>query len=563
MFAKRLLALGAVALLPACGDEPTPATPDATVDAGTDLGREDTAAPDVAPDTAPADTGAAPAADTGAVACPADDAPSPPDDASADAGPPTPGGYPPLRGPGGPATTFPEDALNRGCAHLYGGPMDRDHHNTVLMLDGYLVMPWAHEAGRGGLSVWTLNDPCRPEHVGTAVEPQMRETHAAGVSFMGGRWMVTTSLRGILFWDIADFRAMRVARDFALPGVTYPDSYRRVVLSTFWQAPYVYVGAADNGVFIVDASDPRAPRLVGTYVPSPAFRVGGVHAIGNLLVVMATEGSRTELLDISDPARPRPIPGGSFLITDGTEVRPGVPRVMPAYFGHVNGNRAYYARHVLGGGLITYDITDPSAPRFVSSYQYQGGPANGGYVFLKEDVAFVGLSNRGVALDLADARSPRVLTEFRMTGDLDTVNPIGNVVVLSVDDDAVPTQSSTVVPFRAAPDRRAPRVNMVVPRDGATGQALTTRVGLTFDEFVDVHTVWRGSLQVREAGSTAPLDGHYSGQEGAVNFWPARPLRPSTRYEVVVPAGGVRDYSGNAVATEFRASFTTAPCGGQ
>ncbi len=150
-----------------------------------------------------------------------------------------------------------------------------------------------------------------------------------------------------------------------------------------------------------------------------------------------------------------------------------------------------------------------------------------------------------------------------LDGALDTVSPIGNTVVISVDDDAVPGQASAVFPFRAEPDRSPARVNMVVPRDGATGQSLSTRVGLTFNEFVELGTVWRGSLIVREVGATAPIEGHYSGQEGLANFWPARPLRPDATYEVIVPAGGVRDYAGNPVTTAFRSTFRTVACAGQ
>jgi hypothetical protein len=62
---------------------------------------------------------------------------------------------------------------------------------------------------------------------------------------------------------------------------------------------------------------------------------------------------------------------------------------------------------------------------------------------------------------------------------------------------------------------------------------------------------------VREVGATAPLEGHDSGQEGIVNFWPARPLRPGATYEVLVPAGGGRDYVGNPVSTASRSTFRT------
>ncbi|MEZ4393732.1 MAG: Ig-like domain-containing protein [Polyangiales bacterium] len=550
------LALALPLALAACSEPAAPTAMDAAADApaddivAQDLGVTDV--PDVSDVLAAQDVPPAPIrCELGDAAVNLPSVASPMQfDASVDGGP--------SRGPGGPRRSFRADELDRACAYLHGGPTDRDHHNGVFILDGHLYMPWAHESGGGGVSVWTFDDPCAPVHVGTTIDARMRETHAPGFQFSDRRWMVATSLTGIQFWDITDPAHPRMVRDLTLPGVVYPDSYQRVVMSTFWQAPYVYVGSADNGVFIVDARDPENPSLVRQVALDPPLRVGGVHAIGNLLVVMSTEGSRTALLDLSDPANPRPIPGGSFLIDDGTLVA-GRPRVMTSYMGHVNGNRAYHARHITGGGLIVYDITDFSRPTFMGNYRYPG-VANGGYVFIKEDTAFVGLSSLGVALDIRDPAAMTVQREFHLTGDLDFVNPIGNVAVLSVDDDAVRAQSTSVVPYEREPDRRAPRVNMVVPRDNATGQALTTRVGVTFDEFVDMATVGAQSFIVREEGATAPLEGWYSGQEGAVNFWPARPLRPGTRYELIVPAGGVQDYSGNPTAETFRMSFRTGDC---
>ena len=550
-------------LLAACESSPTAPPPadaaldrslDVAADAPDDLGDELKSSPDVELDDDVSVPDDLPAPPTGCHLL-SDAGPALP---ASDAGLPDPGAYPPLRGPGGPARTFTTESFTAPCAFLDGGPTDRDHHNTVLMYDGYLVMPWAHESGGGGVSVWDFSDACHPVSVSTTTDARMRESHTAGFSPIGGRWMVTASLSGLEFWDVSDLRRVRMVRELVLPGVVYPDSYRRVVMSTFWQAPYVYVGATDNGLFIVDASDPSNPTLVRQYAPDPSMSVGGVHAIGNMLVMISSEGSRTTLLDIGDPANPRPIPGGSFLIRDAGEEAPS-RRVQLGYFGHVSGNRMFYARHVLGGGLISYDITDPSSPRFLFSYLHPGR-ANGGYVFLKEDVAFVGLSNLGIALDVSNPRVATPVTTFNFTGDLDTISPIGNVAVVSVDDDAVPHQATGVFPFRAEPDRSAPRVNMVVPRDNATAQPLSTRVGLTFNEFVELGTVWRGSLVVREVGAVAPVEGHYSGQEGVVNFWPARPLKPDTLYEVLVPAGGVRDYSGNAVTAPFRSTFRTVAC---
>jgi hypothetical protein len=471
-----------------------------------------------------------------------------------------PAGYPPIEGPGGPAADLSAMPMNTACAHLDGGDTDRDHHNTVLVWKGYLFMPFAHEAGGGGIAVFEIDDPCAPEPVAIVTSATMRETHAAGLTSLGGRdYMAVTSLDGIQIFDVTDVRDMSLVSNLTLPGVVYPDSYKRVVMSLFWQAPYIYVGAADNGLFVVDAHDPMAPALVATHEPSPNLRIGGVHVIGTLGVLIATEGNRVNILDLSDPAAPRIVPGGTFLLSDGTVDRFGRPELRLAYFGHVSGNYAYFAQQTFGAGLIVYDLSDPSAPALAGHWPGMT-PASGGYVFLKEGTAFVGLSNYGMALDVSEPTAPEPLARFEMTGDLDTVVPIGNVVVVSVDDDAVPNQASSVMPFAGPADARPPIVNRVVPGDGENSVALSARVGISFDEFVELKTVWRGSVRVREVGGDTPLEGWYSGQEGIVSFWPRVPFSPDTEYEVVVPAGGVTDISGNAITTAFRSTFRTTSC---
>ena len=122
-----------------------------------------------------------------------------------------------------------------------------------------------------------------------------------------------------------------------------------------------------------------------------------------------------------------------------------------------------------------------------------------------------------------------------------------------------------MVPWKTDPDSRAPQVNMVIPRDAEEDVALGARIGITVNEHVELHTLHAGSFYVRpidDAGAAigGPLQGHYSGQEGIYNFWPSAPLQPSTRYEVVIPAGGMRDFTGNPTATEFRSTFRTVSC---
>jgi len=513
------------------------------------------------PADAGVDSGPAPTDAGGADAGAPDAGPEPVDlcDPDFDPGPfPAPDDWE-TTGPGGPTATFTEDALYDNCVFLDGGEEDRtDHHNLVVMYDGYLLMPWAPEYGSGGLTFWEFTDPCSPTVVGSGHSPTMRETHSIGFSSIGGRWAVVDQLTlalvgggGIQFWDVADPSAPEAVADLELPGFGYPDAYARVSLSVFWQAPYVYVGGADNGVWIVDASDPTAPRYVGVYPFEPVHRVGQVQVVGNVLVATAAEGARTVLLDVSDPESPQPIPGGDFLAMDAD----GRPR--EAYFTNLFDGRVYYANKDGGGGVVIYDITDPTSPTFVGSHISDG---NGGYVFANGDLAFTGESRFAAIYDVSDPSAITEVARLDLEGDLDTMTPIGNVVVLSVDDDANPDEGSAVAPYAMEPDTRPPEIGWTWPQDGATGLRTTSRIGISLDEMVEVMSAHEGSVRLYRAGGT-PDEGRVpaviSAQEGIVNVHPRCPLEPNTEYVVEVMADGLADFNGNALAETTTITFTT------
>lgn len=477
---------------------------------------------------------------------------------------PEPGAFEPNAGPGGPKVSFGDEAIGVECAALDGG-MDGDvgsdelhdteeHHNLLQMFNGYLLMPWAPEFGaNAGVTFYDFSDPCAPKAVGSLQSAEMRESHSLGFAGIDGRWyMVVDQMRlleftgGVEFWDITDPTKMEVVSRLEVPGFFYPDAYARVTLSVFWQGPHVYVGGADNGVYVIDASDPRNPKLVHQYKFDPVLRVGQVQVVGNLLMASAAEGVRVALMDVSKPDLLQPIAGGEFEIT------------RESYFSNTAGGYGYFAPKEGGGGLIIYDIRDPGAPTFVSDY---AGVGNGGYVFVKDDLAFVGESDFATIYDISDPGAIAPVRELALQGDLDTITPIGNVAVLSVDDKADPDRGSIVIPYAKEVDATPPRVTWVYPPDGATELPLTSRIGLTFNEFVDVKSAWAGSVRLYETGTDPALtrvDGHVSAQEVIVNFSPKQPLRPGTEYTLEVPVGGIRDYNDNAIAEAFTMSFKTA-----
>ncbi len=472
---------------------------------------------------------------------------------------PEPDAHPPNVGPGGPAVEFDPADLYLGCAFLDGGNGDADHHNMVVMFDGYLMMPWAPEFGNGGLTFFDISDPCSPLTLSSTGAPDMRETHATGLTNIGDQWYAVVASKdfglsfqgGILIWDVTNVAAPQVVSTLFLPGHLYPDAYARVVLSAAWQAPYIYVGGADNGIYIIDASDPTDPQLVEQYAFEPTLRVGQVNVVGNMLVATAAEGPRTVLLDISVPDFPQPLVGGDFDIVDGTGM------IRESYFSNVGGGYVYYAIKNGAGGLLIYDIRDSANP-VLAGYYDSGG--NGGYVFAKDDLAFVGESSFAGIYDISDPGAISQVATMDLPGDLDTVTPIGNVAILSVDDESDPDQASAVAPYDTQVDSEPPRVTWSVPADGAEGLPVTSRVGVTFNEMVSAKTAWFGSVRlytVGDAGEPEPVEGHISVQENVVNFAPQQPLDPGTEYTFEIPAGGVADYNGNRVEEPFMITFTT------
>ena len=487
--------------------------------------------------------------------------------------PPAPDAWGPLLGPGGPRASFDAASLFQPCAYLDGGPEDDDHHNLVVMWDGHLLLPWAPEWSHGGISFFDVSDPCAPVEIGRGFDPGMRETHAVGIGLLGDRVYAAVNhhqgvadgeLRGgVQFWDVTDPAAPSHASDLALPGYVYPDAYARVTLAVFWQGRYVYVTGADNGVWIVDAADPVAPSLAAQYVFDPPLRLGTFHVIGTVAMAGTAEGTRTVLMDLSDPLLPKPLPGGEFHVSDAA----GEPRDY--YFANIGGRYAFFARKESGGGFAAYDISDPRAPSFAGEFLTTDG--NGGYVFRQNDAVFVGDSNFGGAYAIgADAdpsdsaaatatlAAPVELGRATIPGDQDTFTPVGNVAVLSVDDDAIPGQASAVVPWRAEPDSTGPRVELAFPSDGSSSVPVSARIGLSFDEPVEGRSVFEGSFRVADADGW-PVAGTYNSQENLVNFSPDDDLAPDTEYRVSVPAGGIIDWSGNPTEEDFELGFRTGP----
>ena len=429
--------------------------------------------------------------------------------------------------------------------------------NAGSMHNGYFVTTFAQDSGGapGGFLFYDIFDPYNPVLINQVYEPndrtsEFRESHAFGFCHDKNRKVIVLHTgKGIEFWDLARvLNPVRLSK-LDLPNVNFGD-YVKVAWQIYWQAPYVYVAASNQGIYIVDASDPTAPRLVdrGPGNPNPispaflgGFRVGPIFAMGNMMVIssMGRSFAGFSVLDISNPIHPRLV-----------STTPIVPHQY--YSTCFNGNHITFSARLNDGQMFMYNIQNP-----VSPFLEPIGPpiAQQLYCTFQDDFIFQGCQSEVVKLDISDPAAPAIVGRGNFgVGDPDhgQVTAIGNILYAGNDHG---TGSGFFV-HQLEPDTEAPQVRAVNPAPGATDEALCSRVGVSFSDNIQVSSVDDNSFVVRPAGGS-PLPGKYSVWLAIANFAPDEPLEPNTTYEVVVPAGGVRDWMGNTTDMGFSSSFTT------
>ena len=152
--------------------------------------------------------------------------------------------------------------------------------NVGIMHNGYFLTLFAPDSGSGvpaDSCYTTFQIPVNIKLVKRIYEPQRdvpvnsREAHAIGATNLNGRRYITIqTTKGIEFWDFTDINNIQQVSKLSLPGVNAGD-YTSVAWQLWWQAPYVYVAVANQGIYIVDATDPANPRIAnrGGNRPNP------------------------------------------------------------------------------------------------------------------------------------------------------------------------------------------------------------------------------------------------------------------------------------------------------
>jgi MYXO-CTERM domain-containing protein len=410
--------------------------------------------------------------------------------------------------------------------------------NQTLFLGGNAI----HE-------IWNISDPTAPVRLAELVSPHAAgeaESHQLAFARLpdGSLHAATISGRGIDLWNITSPSHPTLESSLLLDGIDYGD-FTAAVWGIAWQGHHIYVGGTNTGLHIVDATDPTAPYVIER-VPTAAFggiSAGAVFALGNLLVVTTPkESSAIATLDISDPIHPTLL-----------------DLVDPPENSYIGG---FYGRHAfLQTPLRTYDVTtDPHRIQLLGT----APTPTTEYMSFAEGNIFLGSvrsSANGVAgvlqYRLGEPSAPQLVGHVVGRDDPGTDDqfstPIGNLIAVADDEHLY---GAFLAVHATARDTAPPTVLYANPADNAGHQAVTSRIGLSFSEPIELRSVTSDTVIVRPVGGQ-PIAGRFGFSGTLLAFSPSEPLLPGVSYEVILPAGGVTDIVGNPLAADVRTRFTT------
>jgi DNA-binding beta-propeller fold protein YncE len=414
---------------------------------------------------------------------------------------------------------------------------------------GYLIQA---RHGSGVMTVWDIDDPTAPT-IERVYDPGWGGMHVH--SYLGEigllQWAAHHQIDLSRLPEMVSLDyAVLDPRDDALQAMgDNPDGMAQVYYPWgFGNTPWAY-GYRRKGFFTVhDLREPRVQGLHGlSREPLATVEVmeetgleGRVNLIGNLLIVTGDNEmpQGVAVYDLSDPARP-------VLLDSIRTTADGEPLIKAYDSVPVWGS---YVALIQNGdtttrGVDLVDISDPTDLRHVGRFDFPGRTR---YAQFQDEFMFVGDAK-------VDMTTFEVVETFPDSGGEYSL-PLGNLLVTAGMDR---TATGRIFCHQAAPDTRPPMVTFHNPADGETDVEVTARVGLVIPETLDLATLNTDSVVLRPIGGEAVDGDVVFTDHDVLNFTPRELLQDDTTYELVLPAGGLSDVAGNALAEDFRFTFST------
>lgn len=272
--------------------------------------------------------------------------------------------------------------------------------NVVRVRDGV-----GYVAGLHTLTVHDLSDPANPVARGSHTFPE----EIWGFRLAGDRAYVGANFFGLGIVDISD-----------PDDVVLLSQHKSLGQTKIGDIAAGKVGLIDHmeGFVLIDVSDERAPEGIGSYYLDGYAR--DVVTAGT--IAYATDSpSGLYVFDLSRPGLPEPI---------GVLHAPAAPRDIEIRVGE--GNRPTLIVGAGGGDVQVYDVSDPAAPRKLSSFVTPGAATR---LALDWPFAYVADTDEGVqVVDLSDPAAPVLAGRFATPRPSRDIAANGGLVLVVVGD---------------------------------------------------------------------------------------------------------------------------------
>ena len=452
--------------------------------------------------------------------------------------------------------SYSDNQLNKALnSTLVRGNSGYGKQNQPAAYGGYLVI--------GGNALHTfvdVNDPYNPKIVKQVKSPSYqsgKEQENHQISFAkypdGNEYLVTISGVGLDIWDVTDIASdVPHVKEVRLPGINYGD-VDGAVWGVGWQGKYLYVGATNRGIYVLDMTDVHnpidavSPSSPNDFEAIPTrnwnnIKAGPLFPLGNLLAFGAPKDANGVVtLDISNPGKPVTLDSHSCVKTT-----------------YITG---FYGKWIFcEEGIAIYDVT--TNPRDIKQVGSTNGPASE-YMSFGDDFLFLGgmRPNGGVyKYDLSNISNPRqigkIVNQFHRDAEVDDQFsvPIGNLIYVTDDQK---DRGGFMGVHDTNPDTKPPRVMYANPSDGTT-QPTTTRIGLSLSDQIDMRSVDYSTVELREISTGVVVEGYFGINHTVLNFSPLNLLNPNSEYELYLPQGGIKDLVGNGLDKDYTFRFKTS-----
>jgi hypothetical protein len=215
-----------------------------------------------------------------------------------------------------------------------------------------------------------------------------------------------------------------------------------------------------------------------------------------------------------------------------------------------------------------YTFTTAAAPDTTAPSVSFTAPANGATVSgttvtvsasASDNVGVAGVRFRldGVDLGAEDTTSPYAISWNTTT----TTNASHSLTAVARDAAGnTASAAATVTVDNTVADTTRPTVVSISPAPNATGVSTAATVRATFSEAMNASTITSTTFILRDGTTSVAAGVAYNAGTLAATLTPSQPLAAGRVYTATITGGssGVKDLAGNALASDYVGSFTTA-----